>query len=425
MKKKVLVLLMGAMMLASLSACGSKSKDKAAEGASDGASADAAATESSVLDSLRDLDKLEVKTLSEINPEDYVTVGEYKGITVEAELHEVTDEDVENYLKNMIEQSPARVEITDRAVQNGDIVNIDYEGKFADSGEKFEGGTAQGADLEIGSGMFIPGFEDGLVGVKTGETKDLDLTFPEEYQATDLAGKKVVFSVKVNKIYEKSTEMTDEWAASFEIEGVGNLDQLRENSKKDLTQEAEDSYKEQLESTVLTKVNETSEFKEIPQEVYNRFLIYENKQLEYECQMYAMYGQVMTPSDLVVGMAQQEGNSDPDAFLKDAVTDIAQQYILFAAIAKKENIVISDEDVENYLKESYDKAGQTGFASYDEFRKTIEKSDFEAYREGLMANKVIDMMIENANIVAPSGDANASAEQSAADDNADAEKSAE
>ena len=424
MKKKVSVLLVGVMVLASLSACGSKSKDNASEAASEGASA--AVENANDLESLKNLDKLEFKTLAEINPEDIVTVGEYNGITVEVAKQDVTDEDVETYIQNIMATSPAKIEVSDRAVQNGDVANIDYEGKFADTKEAFEGGTAKGYDLEIGSGTFIPGFEDGLVGVSTGETKDIELTFPEDYGAESLAGKKVIFTVTVNKIYEKSTEMTDDWAAGLGMEGVSNLEQLREKSKAGLAEEAENAYKGNLEAAVLDRVNSTSEFKEIPQEVYNRFLIQENKQLEYYAQMYTAYGQPTSASDVVRLMLQQEGSTDdPEVYLKDMVTDVAQQYILFAAIAKKENIVISDEDVDNYLKDAFESAATSQYSSFEEFRNTIEKADFEAYREGLMAEKVIEFMVEHANVVEPAAGDDANAGEAAAEDSASAEQSAE
>ena len=357
MKKNLSVLLVVAMAVTSLTACGSKSEEAASDAASGGSSTEAAATAgSNDIASLQNLDKLEVKALDEINPSDYITLGEYKGLTVEVAPASVTDEDVDGYINNLIEANPAKTEITDRPIQKGDIANIDYEGKYADTGVAFEGGTAQGFDLDIGSGMFIPGFEDGLVGVNLGDTVDLDLTFPEEYGSKDLAGKKVVFTVKVNKISEKSKEPTDEWAAGLGMEGVTNLEQLKETSKKQLTEEAEATHKADVESAVIDKVIEISEYKDFPQEVLNYYLIQENQQLENYAQMYTAYGQPTTASDIVRMMMQNTApdQSDPDAFLKNMVNEVAQQFITFAAIAKNENLAISDEDVENYLKEAFD-----------------------------------------------------------------------
>ncbi len=400
MKKNLSVLLVSVMAMATvLTACGSKSKDAASDSASENSSADAASGSSNDIALLQNLDKLEVKTLADINPEEYVTLGEYKGVTVEVPPASVTDEDVDAYINQLIESNPAKIEITDRPIQNGDIANIDYEGKYADTGVAFDGGTAQGFDLEIGSGMFIPGFEDGLVGVKLGETVDLDLTFPEEYGSQDLAGKKVVFTVKVNKISEKSKELTDEWAAGLGMEGVSTVDQLKETSKKNLTDEAEETYKTQVEAAVIDKVTEIAEFKELPQEIINRYLIQQNKQLENYAQMYTAYGQPTTASDIVHIMMQNTApdQQDPEAYLKDLVNEISQQFVMFAAIAKSENISVSDEDIENYLKEAFD-AGNTGYSSFDELKGDVDSEDV---REGLMTEKVVGFLVDNANVVAP------------------------
>ena len=400
MKKNLSVLLVVAMAVTSLTACGSKSEEAASDAASGGSSTEAAATAgSNGIASLQNLDKLEVKALDEINPSDYITLGEYKGLTVEVAPASVTDEDVDGYINNLIEANPAKTEITDRPIQKGDIANIDYEGKYADTGVAFEGGTAQGFDLDIGSGMFIPGFEDGLVGVNLGDTVDLDLTFPEEYGSKDLAGKKVVFTVKVNKISEKSKEPTDEWAAGLGMEGVTNLEQLKETSKKQLTEEAEATHKADVESAVIDKVIEISEYKDFPQEVLNYYLIQENQQLENYAQMYTAYGQPTTASDIVRMMMQNTApdQSDPDAFLKNMVNEVAQQFITFAAIAKNENLAISDEDVENYLKEAFD-AGSTGYSSLDELKGDV---DSKTIKEGLMADKVVGFLVDNANVVEP------------------------
>lgn len=400
MKKNLSVLLVVAMAVTSLTACGSKSEESASDAASGGSSTEAAATAgSNDIASLQNLDKLEVKALDEINPSDYITLGEYKGLTVEVAPASVTDEDVDGYINNLIEANPAKTEITDRPIQKGDIANIDYEGKYADTGVAFEGGTAQGFDLDIGSGMFIPGFEDGLVGVNLGDTVDLDLTFPEEYGSKDLAGKKVVFTVKVNKISEKSKEPTDEWAAGLGMEGVTNLEQLKETSKKQLTEEAEATHKADVESAVIDKVIEISEYKDFPQEVLNYYLIQENQQLENYAQMYTAYGQPTTASDIVRMMMQNTApdQSDPDAFLKNMVNEVAQQFITFAAIAKNENLAISDEDVENYLKEAFD-AGSTGYSSLDELKGDV---DSKTIKEGLMADKVVGFLVDNANVVEP------------------------
>ena len=143
----------------------------------------------------------DMKYLKDFDPSKYVTLGEYKGMNITIPKTEVTDEDVDSYIDYLLSANESYVDITDRDVaQNGDVANIDYEGKK--DGVAFDGGTAQGYDLNLGSGVFIDGFEDGVVGMKVGETKDLTLTFPDNYANEDLAGAEVVFTVTLNSIKE-------------------------------------------------------------------------------------------------------------------------------------------------------------------------------------------------------------------------------
>jgi len=144
-----------------------------------------------------------------INVADYVTLGEYKGIEVTETTPTVTDDYVQSYIDYALQSNMVTTEVTDRAVQTGDFANIDYEGKI--DGVAFEGGTDKGYDLEIGSGSFIDGFEDGLIGAEIGETRDVTVTFPESYPNAEVAGKEAVFTVTVNSIHTESLpELTDE-----------------------------------------------------------------------------------------------------------------------------------------------------------------------------------------------------------------------
>ena len=294
MKNKIALILTGIMVIASLSACAEKNNSETSTSAASqetsveaadslsSDSGDASASATPTISALENLENLATMTLAEVNPEEFVTLGEYKGITVEVAAPSVSDEDVENQLQSIFSSNPPMVEVTDRAVQDGDTVNIDYVGKYADSGEAFEGGTAQGADLVIGSNSYIDGFESGLIGVNKGDTVDLNLTFPENYGAADLAGKDVVFTVTVNSISVKSDEMTDEWAAGLgatfsnvqEDAGdrvVTNLEDLREYIRIGLTKDAEDSYKTNVENAVLEAVTANSDFKSVPENLYNRY----------------------------------------------------------------------------------------------------------------------------------------------------------
>ena len=223
MKKKFTLFVAAVMAASLLTACGDKANDNSSEEVS--AAAETSEASGAVTETAEsvDLSALETITLKDINLEDYLTLGEYKGVTAEVTGIEITDEDVENELANVYAQDPMLVDVTDRAVENGDTVNIDYVGKYADTLEAFDGGTAEGASLTIGSHSYIDGFEDGLIGAKIGETVDLNLTFPENYGATDLAGKDVIFTVTVNGIQTSEAEPSDAWVASRNIEGVTDL----------------------------------------------------------------------------------------------------------------------------------------------------------------------------------------------------------
>ena len=245
MKKKYMVAAVMAAAVTMLSACGqnagadsSATQDSAQEAAdtsdgtaaqSDSDSADTtgsadASAEGSTTPAI-DISGLKTTTLADVDVDSLVVLGEYKGLKLEAEKSEVTDEMVESSLKSAFSMNPLMKEVTDRAVQEGDTANIDYEGKFADTKVAFDGGTAQGYDLKIGSGSFIDGFEDGLIGVGIGETVDLNLTFPENYGSEDLAGKDVIFTVKVNSIKVADTEPSDEWVKSLGLEDASTLDE--------------------------------------------------------------------------------------------------------------------------------------------------------------------------------------------------------
>ena len=394
MRNKIALLLTGVLVIASLTACTGKDNtetdtnaaaDVSSADLDDASSSEEADSTQTTLSALENLESLETMTLAEINPEEFVTLGEYKGVTVEVAAPSVTDEDVEEQLGSIFSSNPPMTEVTDRAVQDGDTVNIDYVGKYADSGEAFDGGTAQGAELVIGSNTYIDGFESGLVGVAIGDTVDLNLTFPEDYGATDLAGKDVVFTVTVNSISVQSDEMTDEWAAGlnanfsnisedFEDRAVENLADLREYIRSGLEADAQADYDNNVDNEVLTVVMDNCEFKEVPEKLYNRYLKQQNEQLEYYASMYSMYfGQQLTASDIVNMMIQNEGSAlSGDDYLKEIVTNSTQQFVMFAAVAKAEGIEVTDEDIDEYLKNAYDSASTTAYSSYEDFKATVD-----------------------------------------------------
>ena len=403
MKKKLSVLLAGVMVCTMFTACG---KEVANEGS------DSAVTESSAADTTGaasetgaeltiDFDNLATEVLSDVTASDLVTLGQYNEITIEATQTEVTDEDVEDYIASLWSSNPLMRDVTDRTVQDGDTVNIDYVGKYADTKEAFDGGTAEGASLKIGSNTYIDGFESGLVGAEIGETRDLDLTFPENYGAENLAGKAVVFTVTVNSISAPDEEMSDEWAAGLGYEGVSDLASLKDYVRNNLEQQAQSEFDSNVENQAIQMVYDATAFGDIPQELVNRYMLQQKQMLDYQAAMYSYYyGQELTAASLLSNYMNAEGFvGTVDDYLNDISKDMAQQYLMFQAIADEQGITVSDEEIDEYLQNAYNNASTTSFSSFEEYKASL---DLEIYREGLMADKVVSFIVDNANVVATS-----------------------
>ena len=201
-------------------------------------------------------DGLTFKATVTIRPE--VKLGEYKGLTAEKEEVKLTDEDIDGELKPYINRATRMVTV-EREAQNGDTVVIDFEG-FLD-GKPFEGGKGEGHSLELGSGSFVPGFEEQLVGAKAGDEKDLDITFPEDYHA-DLAGKAVVFKVKVNEVKEKQLPAIDDEFAK-DVSEFDTLEEFKKDLAAKLTERREAQAKRAFESAIMEQVMDNMEV-EIP-----------------------------------------------------------------------------------------------------------------------------------------------------------------
>ena len=387
MKKNLSVLLVSVMAMATvLTACGSKSKDAASDSASENSSADAASGSSNDIALLQNLDKLEVKTLADINPEEYVTLGEYKGVTVEVPPASVTDEDVDAYINQLIESNPAKIEITDRPIQNGDIANIDYEGKYADTGVAFDGGTAQGFDLEIGSGMFIPGFEEGLVDVEIGQTVDLPLTFPENYGNADLAGQDVVFTVTVHSV-KRPKEISDELASKLSDGEATTVAAYRELVASDLTDEKKANQEANTKGEILTLVANNSTINEYPQELIDYTVNQMTDYYKSYAEAYSMnFEEFLTAA---FGITEDQFMEEAEFSAKENL----QQEIYVNAIAEQEDLVPDDAA----LKAKADELAVTyGYESGDDL--------IAAYGEAVVKNSIVydevmNFLVENTNII--------------------------
>lgn len=320
--------------------------------------------------------------LSNTKLEKYVTaLPEYKGIELSATKTEVTDEYVDSYIDYILSQYPVYEEVTGRAVENGDIANIDYEGKK--DGVAFEGGTAQGYDLAIGSGTFIEGFEEGLIGVNVGETVDLNLTFPEDYAKTELAGQAVVFTVTVNSIsISKPAELNDEFVAQF---GNTSVEEFRNSAIISLEDSAEATYMTELQNQAIDILTEGCEFTDgLPEGLY----AYYQQQIKANFENYAAaYG-----VDLNTFISQAYGTTEEEFNLQieEGAAKSTRQAMACALIAQKEGITVTDEEVEADLAENYAKLGYESPEAYK------ENASIEDYRDYLLTNKVIEFIIDNA-----------------------------
>ena len=358
------------------------------------ASADAAAEGAS---GSIDVSGLEAVTLNDVDIDSLVKLGEYKGITLDLKKTEVTDEDVENSLNSAYSQNPNMKEVTDRAIESGDTANIDFVGKYADTKEEFQGGTGQGYDLVIGSGSFIDGFEDGLIGVKTGETVDLNLTFPEDYGAADLAGKDVIFTVTVNSIKVADEEPSDEWVKGLGLEDVENMDQFRAHLRAELEADADTQYKEDLKNAAVEMVADNATVDEIPEKLYNRYYIQMVDSLKsYVQQIANTYGVQVSETEYVQTVMQNNGlTGTPEDYLNDLANQQTKRIMVLQAVANKEGIEVSQETIDKYIQEDYDNYFKSSYGTIDEFKATFDTED---YREQIMAEQVADFLVENANI---------------------------
>ena len=315
--------------------------------------------------------------LSGINVADYVTLGEYKGVEVSVDAPVVTDEYLDSYIDYVLQSNMVTTEITDRPVEEGDIVNIDYEGKI--DGVAFDGGTAQGYDLTIGSGTFIDGFEDGLIGAETGETVDVNVTFPENYQGEEVAGKDAVFTVTVNSIsVETLPELTDEFVQGLDV-GVNTVEEYRQYAYDLLMEEEQATHDSNAEIAVLEAVMARSQIQDPPEDMTNR---YYNRIIDNMTYYASLYGY-----DLETFLSMQGTSEDA---IRESAAQAGQEIIVMQAIADAEGLQVTDEELDAEIETN---AGSLGYDDVEEYRASL---DVEGYREYMMSEKVLNFLLENA-----------------------------
>lgn len=313
----------------------------------------------------------------------YVTLGQYKGVEVALGNLEITDEIIDSAIQDDLKSNAATKEVTDRPVQNGDVVNIDFEG--LKDGVAFDGGTAEGYDLEIGSGSFIPGFEEGLIGANKGDKLELDLTFPEDYIKADLAGQPVVFKVTINTITEyELPELTDEYVT--ENTSYESVEAYRE-AKRAALQSYSDQYIEYYKSnTVIQKVIDNATISSVPENLLNYYkYVYNN----YNEQMiYSNYQMSLEDYLTANGTTPEEYDEE----LMSAAESLAKREMVDIAIAEAEDLKITEEDYQELLPDYLSANGldsEETLRQYETKKRTMEQ---------MLITKVEDFLIEQAAI---------------------------
>ena len=328
--------------------------------------------------------------LKDIKAEKYVTLGNYMGLEASADMMEITDDYVDDYIKsNFLEPKAETVSVTGRHVQEGDIANIDFVGD--QDGVAFEGGTGADFDLTIGSGQFIDGFESGLIGVEIGEQVSLNLTFPDPYTNPDLAGKPVVFEVTVNSISEKHyPEFTDELVQQLGEEGY-NVGQCQTAAELNdwvynlYYQSALSTYENEIETTLASTLMNNSTFQDPPKELVDRYTQSIENNVSTRA---ASYGMTLAQYMLYQGM-------DEDAYraaFEEEGTQMAKRYIMYQAIADNEGLNPTEEEIAEEVSAIMMVYG------YDSEEELKENMDEESIKEDMMRKKVVAFLKENGNI---------------------------
>ena len=312
-----------------------------------------------------------------------VTLGEYKNLTVEVEKQTVTDEMIDTRVNQDREKNARVIDKTEGTVENGDVVNLDYAGSV--DGVAFAGGTAEGQTLEIGSHQFIPGFEEQMVGMAIGEEKDLDVTFPEQYHAAELAGKAAVFHVKVNSIQAKELpELDDDFAA--DVSDFDTYAEYRENIVKELTERAEKNNKIMAENALIEKAVENAQM-----DVPNGMVETQVDEMLREMAMRMMYqGLRMEDYLKYTGMTIEEYRA---SFADEALNRVKVELTL-DAIRKAEGIEPTEDEVKVQVEEQAKRLGR----EVEAFEKGLTDEQRNYLKDTAAIQKVVDMMFAGATV---------------------------
>lgn len=316
-----------------------------------------------------------------VKPE--VTLGEYKGVTVEKAETTVSAKEVNEKLAAELEKN-ARVVEVEREIKKDDIATIDFVGSV--DGVEFEGGKGEDYPLTIGSGTFIPGFEDQLIGHKAGETVDVKVTFPENYGAKDLAGKEALFVTTIKAVKEKQVPAADDEFAS-EVSEFDTLDEYKKDLKKTLKEEKEKAATTTNERNVISKVVENASV-EIPAPMLEAQL--DNMLYDYQTRL-AQQGIPMDQYLQITGQTVEQIKEQ----MKESAEKNLKTSLVIEAIMEKENITVADERVD----EEFKKIAEQYKMEYDDLKKTVSEEQKESMKREIAFQETIDMLVAEANLV--------------------------
>ena len=322
-----------------------------------------------------------LEAVVDVKPE--VTVENYKGIEVEKIENLITEEAVQEELEKVQDQNGRVITLEEGQVQDKDVANIDYKGFLGD--DQFEGGTAEGHDLTIGSAQFIPGFEEALIGAKVGDEADVDVTFPEEYQAEHLAGQAVVFKVKVNSISRKELpELDDEFAK--DVSEFDTLEEYKVDLMKVMVEQAANADKAAQRDKVIEAVTNVVEV-EIPKGMVNTevdSMVREfSMQLQYQGLQMEKYLEITGSS--IEDLKNQMGT---DAELR------VKTNLVIEKVKELENIEATEEE----LNKEFEKYAEAQKTEIDKIKKMFEEDNFEYIKNTIAIRKTVDFLVDNAKI---------------------------
>ena len=321
----------------------------------------------------------------EVKPE--FELGAYKGIEISKVDNTVSEEDVEARLNEMVNRNARLTSVEDKALENGDTAVIDFEG--FENGVAFEGGKGENYNLVIGSNTFIPGFEDQLVGKKAGEEVEVNVTFPEEYHAENLAGKPVVFKVKVNDVKVKELpELNDEFAA--DTTEFNTLEELRADVRAKAEADAKEAAKNELRNRVIEKVVANTEV-EVPEAMIKHEIENQMMELNYQLQ-YQGFG--MEQFLKMTGKTMEEFKAEFAASRREEALRNVKTSLVIEAIAKAEGVEVNEEEVNAEVQKMADAYNMT----VEQVKGALRATDLKDMEGQLKIRKTIDLLVENAKI---------------------------